>query len=70
MSAGKKEAERDKPRVTVEDLKRKAEEARDIARDQARETLRSDASKYVAVLSVVFLAGVSIAYLLGAKSRR
>ena len=51
--------------LTVDDLKQKALQIRDLAESETREVLQRDATKVLIVGAVALVAVVSIAYYLG-----
>lgn len=53
--------------LTVDDLKQKALQIRDLAESETREVLQRDATKVLIVGAVALVAVVSIAYYLGTR---
>ncbi len=57
-------------RITVDDLREKAEGIRDSVREDARRALREDVARTVLVAVVTVAAAVSLAYYLGTRRCR
>lgn len=57
------------PSITVDDLKRKALQIKDMAERETREIARERGSQIVLVGAIAVLAAVSIAYYLGTRRR-
>jgi hypothetical protein len=55
-------------RITVDDLRRKAENIRDMAKADAKRVVTQDSGQMVVIGVAVVLATVSMAYFLGAKA--
>ncbi|MDY0340931.1 MAG: hypothetical protein RBS17_06935 [Coriobacteriia bacterium] len=56
--------------LTVDDLKQKVLQIRDLAEAETREVLQRDATKVMAVGAIALVAVVSIAYYLGSHRHR
>ena len=57
-------------RITVEDLKEKAEEIQDTLREDAERLLRQETTKTVLVAAAVVACAVSFAYYIGTRRCR
>ena len=54
-------------KITVDDLRRKAEQIRDTAKDEARRMAKEEVTTYAVIGVVGVVALVSLAYLLGTR---
>lgn len=57
------------PRLTIDDVRHHVEEVRDMALDQVRRVTEADATKALIIGAVVVVGLMSLAYMIGTRSR-
>ena len=60
----------EEPRITIEDLRRKADKIKLVAQAEAKEAMEEEVSKWVVVAAVAIGVAVSFAYFMGSRRCR
>ncbi|MDA3936454.1 MAG: hypothetical protein PF636_06275 [Actinomycetota bacterium] len=57
----------DEPRLTLDDLRHRAENVRDLARAEVTHVVKEESTKAIAVGAIAVLVAISVAYYLGSR---
>ena len=58
------------PRITIDDMRMRAEHIRDMAQDEVKRVVEADVTKYVLYGAVAVAVIVSVAFLVGTRAGR